>query len=136
MSASSGAQSEERVFRAEIPEHLPIRVRIAKAQEQGFKKLNNDKWLRDFMLEVTNTGDKPIYYLYLLVRLPETKTYAGTTLLYPLYLAEVSCLKLKSKLGLMTFLSSPVKPTSSRFTVDRWRLGKSQSGRKTDRNQN
>ena len=27
--------------------------------------LKNEKWVREFELEVTNTGDKPIYFLFL-----------------------------------------------------------------------
>jgi len=80
----SVAQSEQRVLKADIPKHLPLKVKISEAQEQGFKKVDTERWLRDFELEVTNTGDKPIYYLYLLLRLPEAKISMGTTLVYPL----------------------------------------------------
>src|SRR5947209_4753818 len=68
---SSTAQSEERVLEDTIPKHLPIKVKIKKEKEKAFKDLKNEKWLRDFELEVTNTGDKPIYYLGLLIVLPE-----------------------------------------------------------------
>lgn len=57
------AQTEERVFENTIPKEVPIRVAIKKEWEQAFKDLGNDKWVSEFELEVTNIGDKPIYYL-------------------------------------------------------------------------
>jgi hypothetical protein len=80
-SASSIAQSsqdniaapanEERVLENGLPKHLPIKVKIKRGKEKAFKDLKNEKWLRDFELEVTNTGDKPIYFLSLSITLPE-----------------------------------------------------------------
>ncbi|HEX8706912.1 MAG TPA: hypothetical protein VF723_01515, partial [Pyrinomonadaceae bacterium] len=77
-SASSLAQSEERELENTVPKHLPIKVKIKKEKEKAFKDLKNEKWLRDFELEVTNTGDKPIYYLSLLIVLPEITIPNGT----------------------------------------------------------
>jgi hypothetical protein len=66
------AQStEERELEDKIPKHLPIKVKIKKEKEKAFKDLNNEKWVRDFELEITNTGNKPIYYLSLLIVMPE-----------------------------------------------------------------
>lgn len=68
--AGSNAQtSEHRLLEEKIPKHLPIKLRLRK--ENLFKDLKNEQWLRDFELEVTNTGDKPIYFLGLLIGLPE-----------------------------------------------------------------
>src|SRR2546429_8479479 len=75
---TSIAQSEERVLEDTIPKHLPIKVKIKKEKEKAFKDLKNEKWLRDFALEVTNTGDKPIYFLYLSIELPEITIPYGT----------------------------------------------------------
>jgi hypothetical protein len=75
---SSTAQSEERVLEDTIPKHLPIKVKIKKEKEKAFKDLKNEKWLRDFELEVTNTGDKPIYFLHLLIVMPEITIPNGT----------------------------------------------------------
>ena len=61
MSSPSVAQSEERILKAEIPEHLPFKVKMSETRRLAFKRLDNDRWLRDFEIEVTNTGDKPIY---------------------------------------------------------------------------
>jgi hypothetical protein len=60
---SSGAASQERVFENRIPSHIPIKIKIKKEKAQSFKDLKNEKWLREFELEVTNTGYRPIYYL-------------------------------------------------------------------------
>jgi len=54
---------QERIFENKIPAHIPIRIKIRKEKEESFKDLKNEKWLREFELEVTNTGDRPIYYL-------------------------------------------------------------------------
>jgi hypothetical protein len=70
--APSFAQSaEEREMEITIPKHLPIKVRMKEEKEKAFKDLKNEKWLRDFELEITNTGDKPIYFLSLSITLPE-----------------------------------------------------------------
>ncbi len=70
--APSFAQSaEEREMEITIPKHLPIKVRMKEEKEKAFKDLKNEKWVRDLELEVTNTGDKPIYLLHFLVILPE-----------------------------------------------------------------
>jgi hypothetical protein len=70
--APSLAQSaEEREMEITIPKHLSIKVRMKEEKEKAFKDLKNEKWMRDFQLEITNTGDKPIYFLSLMVTLPE-----------------------------------------------------------------
>ena len=78
MSAPSVAQSpEERELEDKIPKHLPIKVKIKKEKEKAFKDLNNEKWLRDLEVEVTNIGDKPIYLLHFTLVLPEIKDETG-----------------------------------------------------------
>jgi hypothetical protein len=63
--SSSSAAFQERIFENKIPAHIPIKIAIKKEKEESFKDLQNEKWLREFELEVTNTGDKPIYFLYI-----------------------------------------------------------------------
>lgn len=63
MLAPSSAGLQERIFENKIPAHIPIKIKIRKEKEESFKDLKNEKWLREFELEVTNTGDKPIYFL-------------------------------------------------------------------------
>jgi hypothetical protein len=68
------AQAEERQLHDEIPKHVPLRARIKKEKEKGFKDLKNEKWARELELEVTNVGDKSIYefYLYLVFDVKDT----------------------------------------------------------------
>jgi hypothetical protein len=74
----STAQSvEERELEDKIPKHLPIKVKLKKEKEKAFKDLQNEKWARDLELEVTNMGDKPIYFLSLQLILPEIKSPDG-----------------------------------------------------------
>lgn len=63
MTASRSAALQERIFENKIPAHIPIKIKIRKEKEESFKDLKNEKWLREFELELTNTGDKPIYYI-------------------------------------------------------------------------
>jgi hypothetical protein len=67
-----------------VPKHLPIKVKIKKEKEQAFKDLKNEKWFRDLEVEVTNTGSKPIYFLSLLLEMPEMTSEGGRMLGYPL----------------------------------------------------
>src|SRR5689334_18813693 len=57
-------QENERQLEDQIPKHIPIKIKIKKEKEAGFKDLNNERWAREFELEVTNTGTKPIYAFY------------------------------------------------------------------------
>ena len=75
-STSQMAQSEsEREIINKIPQHVPIKVKIRAEKEKAIKDLKNEKWIRDFEIEVTNTSDKPIYFLNLWVVLPEIISY-------------------------------------------------------------
>lgn len=79
------AQSkEERAVEDKIPKHVPIRIKIRAEKEKAFKDLNNEKWMRDFELEVTNTSGKPIYFLELWVELPEIISGSGHPVGVPL----------------------------------------------------
>lgn len=65
-STAQSPQKAERELEDEIPKHLPIKIKV--------KHLNNEKWARDLEVEVKNTSNKPIYYLFLIVSLPEVKS--------------------------------------------------------------
>src|SRR6266481_5168307 len=75
-------QQEERVLESLIPKHVPLGIKIRKEKE--FKDLSNENWARDFELEVTNTGNKPIYSFYMLLKLDVTSA-AGDQIVAPLY---------------------------------------------------
>jgi hypothetical protein len=62
---------KERVIDDLIPKHVPIKIKLKKEKEKGFKDLKNGNWAREFELEVTNTSNKPIYFLELWLIFPE-----------------------------------------------------------------
>ena len=62
---------KERQVENKIPNHVPIKTKLKADKEKKFKDLDNPDWYRDFELEVTNTSDKPIYYLDLWLVYPE-----------------------------------------------------------------
>ena len=62
---SGGAALQERVLENRTRQEVPVKIKIKKDKEESFKDLKNQKWVRDFELEVTNTGDKPIYYIFI-----------------------------------------------------------------------
>src|SRR5690349_15771618 len=78
------AHENERQLEDLIPKHVPIKIKIKKDKEAGFKDLKNEKWAREFELEVTNTGTKPIYFLYFIVW-TDVKAAAGFRIDFPLY---------------------------------------------------
>jgi hypothetical protein len=61
----SSAAMQERIFENKTRKEVPIRLKIKKEKEQSFKDFKNEKWVREFELELTNTGEKPIYYVFL-----------------------------------------------------------------------
>ena len=82
-SASTSAALQERIFENKIPAHIPIKIKIRKEKEKSFKDLNNEKWLREFELELTNTGDKPIYLLSIHMG-SNVKVDSGLEMVFPL----------------------------------------------------
>ena len=81
MLASSSA-AQERIFENKVPAHIPIKIKIKKEKEQSFKDLKNEKWLSEFELEVTNTGDRPIYYLEIVMG-TDVKFGAAPEIVFP-----------------------------------------------------
>lgn len=98
-SGTSTAQSEERVLEDTVPKHLPIKVKIKKEKEQAFKDLKNEKWMRDLEIEVTNTGDKPIYFLDFVVTMPEITAPDGTNMAFPLRYGRIELGSIENKAG-------------------------------------
>ncbi|HLL72149.1 MAG TPA: hypothetical protein VK363_11980 [Pyrinomonadaceae bacterium] len=72
---SSTAQStqddaeDERKFENTIPAHVPLKVKVK--NEQSFKNMKNKNWARELEIEVKNTGNKPIYFMYMVIYLPD-----------------------------------------------------------------
>jgi len=78
-------QEGERRIENLIPRHVPISIKIRSEKETAFKDLSNRNWARDFELEVTNTGNKPIYFLDLSVFFDVANSHGPelfTTLVY------------------------------------------------------
>jgi hypothetical protein len=67
INAQQPATVPERQIENTIPKHVPIDVKITKEKEKAWKDLKNENWASDFEIEVTNTGDKPIYTLGLIL---------------------------------------------------------------------
>jgi hypothetical protein len=63
------SEEEERRFENGIPAHVPVKVKLR--NEQAFKNPKNKEWGRDLEIEVRNTGTKPIYFMYMVVDLPD-----------------------------------------------------------------
>ena len=106
---SAKTQQEKRKLEDEIPRHVPLRAKIKKEKEKEFKDLNNEKWARDFELEVTNIGDKPIYEFYLLLVL-DIKDVSGQNVLAPVYFGRTELGDIRVK---ATPDDVPVKPGES-----------------------
>jgi hypothetical protein len=77
------SQEDERKLEDLIPKHVPIKIKIKKEKEAGFKNAKNEKWAREFELEVTNTGTKPIYAVDLYV-VTDVKAARGFRIVFPL----------------------------------------------------
>ena len=88
--------SEERVLEDQIPKHIPLKIRVKKEKEKAFKDLKNEKWARDFELEVTNTGEKPIYFLSVYL-FTDVKAAKGYDLAFPLSYGPAELGNLKTK---------------------------------------
>lgn len=84
----NGAELQnQRLFENPIPKDVPIKVKIKKEKEESAKSMTNEKWVREFELEVTNTGDKPIYFLFL--HLITDVKFGGLPLMFSLVYGRV-----------------------------------------------
>lgn len=100
LSAPGVTQSqEERELEDKIPKHLPIKVKLRKEKEKGFKDLKNEKWIRDFQLEITNTGNKPIYFLSLVLDLPEITAPDGLGMAFSIHYGRSELGRIEPKAG-------------------------------------
>jgi hypothetical protein len=91
------AQTTERELEDQVPKHLPIKLKIKKEKEKAIKDLKNEKWVRDFQLEVTNTGNKSIYFLSLLVDLPGVTAPDGTGIAFSVHYGRSELGSLETK---------------------------------------
>jgi hypothetical protein len=99
LTPSVAQSTEERELEDKIPKHLPIKVKIKKEKEKAFKDLKNEKWVRDFQLEITNTGDKPIYFLSLWISLPEITAPDGKNIGFSIHYGMSKLGDIETKAG-------------------------------------
>jgi hypothetical protein len=76
MSSTAQSAPEERELKDEIPKHLPIQVKV--------KNLKDKNWTGELEVEVKNTGEKPIYFLYLTLFFVDVKMENGDDIGFPL----------------------------------------------------
>jgi hypothetical protein len=76
-------KAEERVLEDRTPKNVPIKVKIREEVLKKFKDVKNDRWHRDLEIDVKNTGNKPIYFMYFTVVLDDV-TKNGYPLGFPL----------------------------------------------------
>jgi len=109
---ASRAAVQERVLENKIPAHIPIKIKIKKEKEQSFKDLKNEKWLAEFELEVTNTGNEPSYFLYIMMGTNVKDKADGLEFIYPLTYGRGQLGDIVTK---ATPDDIPIKPGESRI---------------------
>lgn len=55
--------------KSNIPPHVPLKIKIKREKEEKALDINNKNWFRGIEIEVTNTSEKPIYFLSLDIEL-------------------------------------------------------------------
>lgn len=64
-------QTEKRELENRVPKHVPLEINLRPEKEAAFRKLDNERWVRDLELDVKNTGDKPIYFFQFVLEMPD-----------------------------------------------------------------
>jgi len=80
----SAPQATKRTFENKIPPHVSLKIKIKKEKEEKALDSNNKNWFRDLEIEVTNTSDKPIYFLSLNLEMPDLVRDDGALAVFPL----------------------------------------------------
>jgi len=86
---NAAPQQTKRTFENKIPAHVPLKVKIKKEKEDKALDPNNNNWFRDIEIEVTNTSDKPIYFLSMDVIMPDVLNERGVRMTFPLTYGRV-----------------------------------------------
>lgn len=61
---------QEKKFAIGVPAHLPLKIKV--------KNVNSKKWVHDIEVEVTNTSERPIYFLDFYIVLPGINGLLGS----------------------------------------------------------
>ena len=131
---ASGAQESppegEREVVEKIPKHLPIKFKVKKPER--LKDAKNEEWLGELEVEVTNTGAKPIYFLYISLHLPDVVAPSGHSIGFPLQYGRTALIDLDEPVrpddvpllpGGVVVLKVPENP------VEAWRQGRAEGDR-------
>ena len=81
---SAAQQVTRRTFENKIPPQVPLKVEIKKEKEEKALDVNNKSWFWDIEIEVTNTSDKPIYFLSLDIVMTDVRTERDVPMTFPL----------------------------------------------------
>ena len=71
VAAPVAGQERARAFVNTLPARLPLKAAVKNRERVADPQ--NERWLRDLEVEVTNTGSKPVYFVSLLLLLPGAK---------------------------------------------------------------
>jgi hypothetical protein len=110
MARTDVQQTSERVLVNRIPAHVPLRIGFRAGKEAVFRKLDNEQWVKEFELEIRNTGDKPIYSLEFALELPDMTPAADRTPVFLMHYGRVDLLSFETPL---TAADIPIKPGES-----------------------
>jgi hypothetical protein len=80
----SATQQSKRTFENKIPPQVPLKIKIKKDKEAKALDTENKNWFRDIEIEITNTSDKPIYFLSLDVIMPDVLNDRGVMVTFPI----------------------------------------------------
>jgi hypothetical protein len=83
---------QEKRFAIGVPAHLPLKIKVRNA--------NSKRWAHDIEVEVTNSGDRPIYFLDFYIVLPGINGLMGNRVGFWLYYGRTE----------LTDFSTPVLP--------------------------
>jgi hypothetical protein len=97
-STAQSDEKEEREVVDKIPQHIPLKVKVKKPEK--LKDTKNEDWLGELEVEVTNTGTKPIYFLEIVLDLPDVFAPNGLNIAWRLEYGRDELIS----------LSEPVRP--------------------------
>jgi hypothetical protein len=118
---SDEGEAKEREIEFRMAAHLPFKAKLKNLEKM--KDLKNDEWLGDLELEITNTGTKPIYYLYFALLLPKgVRTVDGSGMAYSVRYGRIQLVDLTEPLRsddvpILPGESAAIKLEPERLTV-------------------
>ena len=80
----SAPQQSKRTFENKTPPQVPLQIKIKKDKEEKALDPENKNWFRDIEIEITNTSDKPIYFLSIDIIMTDVLTERGVMVTFPI----------------------------------------------------